>query len=278
VWARRDLFRLDTAGQPTVVAGVPPDGYSPDGQRWGNPLYDWERMADDGFGWWVARVQRALALADVFRIDHFRGFAGCWEIPADCPSAREGRWVPAPGHALFEAVEARLGRLPIVAEDLGLITPDVVELRERFGFPGMRIVQEAFQRDGLHDFLPHRHVPRALAYTSTHDSDTALGWWRGTSEAQRAFAADYLGIAPDRDGTALPWALLRATQTSVAALALAPMQDLLALDGAHRMNLPGSGEGHWGWRFEWARVPPALAGRLRRLAEVAGRTASPPPG
>ena len=275
VWARPDLYFLDEQHQPTVVAGCPPDGYSPDGQRWGNPLYRWDRMAAEGYGWWLARVRRALVQADIFRIDHFRGFAGYWEVPASCATAREGRWVPGPGAALFTAIEAALGQLPIVAEDLGSITPDVLVLRDAFGFPGMRIVQEAFGGDAHHPFLPHQHVPACLAYSSTHDSDTALGWWRSAPAAHRAFAADYLqaggegGTGPGND---VPMALVRAASRSVAALALFPLQDVLVLDGSHRMNLPGTDSGNWRWRFDWPMLAPQVAPALARLAWVTGRT------
>ena len=278
VWARPDLYFLDDSHQPTVVAGVPPDGFTPDGQRWGNPLYRWPRMAGDGFAWWVARVRRALAHADLFRIDHFRGFAGYWEVPADCPTAREGRWAPGPGKALFTTIEAAFadthGKLPIVAEDLGTITPDVIELRDRFGFPGMRIVQEAFGGDTSHPFLPHHFVPACLAYTSTHDSDTALGWWQGAPAAQRAFAADYLGLGDE----GIHQALMRAACTSVAYLALAPMQDVLGLDGSHRMNRPGTSTGNWSWRFDWTMVTESVAPRLARQAAVTGRLSPSLPG
>lgn len=276
VWTRPDLYFLDEQHQPTVVAGCPPDGYSPDGQRWGNPLYRWDRLAAEGYGWWVARVKRALAHADIFRIDHFRGFAGYWEVPASSPTARDGRWAPGPGVALFDAIEAALGPLPIVAEDLGTITPDVIALRDHFGFPGMRIVQEAFSGDAHHPFLPHMHVPACLAYSSTHDSDTALGWWQKAPPAHRAFAADYLqaggegGAGPGDD---VPMALVHAASCSVAALALFPLQDVLALDGSHRLNLPGSASGNWGWRFNWAMVGPQVAPALERLAKVTGRAA-----
>jgi len=276
VWARPDLYFLDEHHQPTVVAGCPPDGYSPDGQRWGNPLYRWQRLAAEGYGWWVARVKRALAHADIFRIDHFRGFAGYWEVPASSATAREGRWAPGPGVALFEAIETALGQLPIVAEDLGSITPDVIALRDHFGYPGMRIVQEAFSGDAHHPFLPHQHVPACLAYSSTHDSDTALGWWQNAPPAHRAFAADYLqagGEGGTGTGDDVPMALMRAASHSVAALALFPMQDVLALDGSHRLNLPGSASGNWGWRFSWPMVGPQVAPALARLAAVTGRAA-----
>jgi 4-alpha-glucanotransferase len=272
VWAQPHLFLMDAQHRLTHVAGVPPDGYAPEGQRWGNPLYHWEHMAAEGWRWWIERVRRALAHADLLRIDHFRGFAACWEVPASCPTAREGRWAPAPGHALFGAIEAALGRLPIVAEDLGLITPDVVALREAFGLPGMRIVQEAFSRDATHEFLPHHHVRDTLAYSSTHDNDTARGWWASTSEATRAFAREYLACGDDR---VLHWALMRATSQSVANLALFPLQDVLGLGSEHRMNFPGTAEGNWRWRFSWPMLEQApVQTWLRRVTEAAGRSAS----
>jgi 4-alpha-glucanotransferase len=270
-WARPELYFLDDQHQPTVVAGVPPDGFGPDGQRWGNPLYRWDRMAADGFAWWVARVQRALGHAHIFRIDHFRGFAGYWEVPASCPTAREGRWAPGPGKALFAAIESSLGPLPIVAEDLGTITPDVIELRNHFGFPGMRILQEAFSGDASHPFLPHHYINNGLAYTSTHDSDTAAGWWQTAPPAQRAFATDYLGLNPQCSGAALAQALVRTVCLSVANLALYPLQDVLGLDGKHRMNLPGTSQGNWAWRFEWDGVGASVAPNLARLAQLTGR-------
>jgi 4-alpha-glucanotransferase len=270
-WARPDLYFLDDQHQPTFVAGVPPDGFGPDGQRWGNPLYRWDCMAAEGYAWWVARVRRALTHADVFRIDHFRGFAAYWEVPASCPTARLGRWAPGPGKALFTAIEQALGRLPIVAEDLGLVTPDVIELREHFGFPGMRIIQEAFSGDASHPFLPHHFVANGLAYTSTHDSDTAHGWWRSAAVAHKAFAAAYLQISPDCDGPVLAAALVRVACLSVANLALFPMQDVLGLDGSHRMNLPGTAAGNWGWRFDWGMVGHEVAPALAQLAALGAR-------
>ncbi len=282
VWARPDLYFLDAQHQPTFVAGVPPDGFGPDGQRWGNPLYRWDRMAAEGFAWWIARVRRALAHADVFRVDHFRGFAGYWEVPASCPTARVGRWAPGPGKPLFAAIEAAFaathGKLPIVAEDLGTITPDVIELREHFGFPGMRIVQEAFGGweggNAGHPFLPHHHVRDCLAYSSTHDSDTGLGWWNTAPVATRAYAAEYLqagGPAGSGSGHDIPLALIRAASRSVAKLALFPMQDVLSLDGTHRMNLPGTCNGNWGWRFTWDMVGDDVAPTMARIAAATGR-------
>jgi 4-alpha-glucanotransferase len=273
-WARPDLFQLGDDGQPTAVAGVPPDGYSADGQRWGNPLYRWDRMAAEGFAWWRLRVQRLMAQTEVFRVDHFRGFAACWEVPASSPTAREGRWVGAPGQALFDALQQALGPLPLVAEDLGLITPDVVALREHFGWPGMRIVYEGFLGEGQRNFLPHHHVPNALAYTSTHDSDTVRGFWDGATPAQRALATAYLGLPQDPAlaADAVAWGVLRITWASVAQLALATAQDLLGADTRSRMNLPGTAAGNWGWRLpQPLQAGGALAQRLAALTLVTGR-------
>jgi 4-alpha-glucanotransferase len=277
VWSRPDLYFMDEHHALTVVAGVPPDGFGPDGQRWGNPLYRWDRMVAEGYAWWVARLKRALAQADLVRIDHFRGFAGYWEVPAACPTAREGRWAPGPGAPLFEAFRAALGHeLPIVAEDLGTITPDVIALRDGFDLPGMRIVQEAFGGWGdgspaasaMHPFLPHHHVPHALAYSSTHDSDTARGWWDGARPEVRAFAAEYLAC---NDAARIHWALIRATSQSVAKLALFPLQDVLGLGSEHRMNRPGTADGNWRWRFDWPMLHADAATWLARITLAAGR-------
>ncbi len=271
VWSRPDLYLMDEQHQLAFVAGVPPDGFGPDGQRWGNPLYRWDRMADEGFAWWVARVQRAFAHADILRIDHFRGFAGYWEVPASCPTAREGRWAPGPGKPLFAALEAALGRLPIVAEDLGTITPDVIELRDHFGFPGMRIVQEAFGGDAEHPFLPHHHVPACLAYSSTHDSNTAVGWWATANAQTRTFAREYLQCTDEQ----MHWALIRSTSQSVAQMALFPMQDVLGLDGSHRMNLPGTAQGNWSWRVQPQMLQLSWADALARITVASGRANLP---
>ncbi|MDE2094098.1 MAG: 4-alpha-glucanotransferase [Burkholderiales bacterium] len=266
-WARPDLYELDAEFQPTAVAGVPPDVFSETGQRWGNPLYRWDRMAAENYAWWTARVRRALAHADVFRIDHFRGFAAYWSVPASCPTAIEGRWVTGPGRALFDAIGGALGPLPIVAEDLGVITPDVVALRDGCGFPGMRILQFGFGGDATHEFLPHNYVPASVAYTGTHDNETVQGWWRNTPERERVFAASYLP-ATDRD---IHWAMIRAVCNSVARTAVFPMQDVLGLPGAHRMNLPGSTVGNWAWRFDWAMVGDEPSRVLGLITAASGR-------
>lgn len=268
-WARPDLYQLDDAGQPTVVAGVPPDFFSETGQRWGNPLYNWAAMAKDGYRWWVARVRRQLHLADVVRIDHFRGFVDYWEIPANAPTAMQGCWKPGPGEALFAALSAALGNLPIIAEDLGLITPEVSTLRKRTGFPGMRVLQFAFSGDAGNAFLPHNFEPNTVVYTGTHDNDTVPGWWNSCNAHERAFAAQYLDVQ-EGEGPEVHWAMLRAGSMSVARLALCQFQDVLGLDGMHRMNTPGT-MGCWSWRFKWQWVGPQAAERLARLTAASGR-------
>lgn len=267
-WARPDLYQLDPQGQPTAVAGCPPDAMAPTGQRWGNPLYRWDRMAKEDFAWWSDRVRRALGLADVFRIDHFRGFAGYYEIPASCPTAEEGRWVPGPGKALFDAIETALGPLPIVAEDLGLITPDVIELRDGCGFPGMAILQFAFGGDASDPFLPHHYRRNTVAYTGTHDNDTVRGWWNAASAHERHFAGSYLAAG----GHDIHWAMIRACANSVANFAVFPLQDVLGLDTAHRMNIPGTiGDHNWSWRFTWPMVGEEAKRVLGLITATSGR-------
>ncbi len=271
VWARPDLFELDARGRPTLVAGVPPDAFSDTGQRWGNPLYRWSAHAADGFAWWVQRIRRTFELVDVVRIDHFRGFAAHWEIPATEATAIHGRWVPGPGEALFKAIARELGPLPIIAEDLGVITPDVVALRKKFAFPGMRILQFAFDGGSGNAYLPHNHDVDAVVYTGTHDNDTTQGWWASLSEDQRHRVRDYLGV----DGREIHWDLIRAACASVADTAVHPMQDVLGLSGEHRMNWPGKGEGYWQWRFAWSQVRPEHAQRLAHLTRLYRRDGTP---
>jgi 4-alpha-glucanotransferase len=267
VWAQREFFDLDAAGQPRVVAGVPPDYFSASGQRWGNPLYNWKRLQADGFRWWVERLRTQLALFDLVRIDHFRGFEACWQIPADEDTAINGRWVPAPGKALFRALKKELGALPVVAEDLGLITPAVHQLREQFGFPGMRILQFAFDGGADNPYLPHNHTVNSVAYTGTHDNDTTVAWFENLPVEQQCTVLNYLG----HPGEPMPWPLIRAAFASVARLAILPMQDILQAGPGHRMNLPGSNIGNWQWRFGWEQVVPGLSARLRSLTQCYGR-------
>jgi 4-alpha-glucanotransferase len=273
VWANPHLFQLDRSGRCSAVAGCPPDMFSETGQRWGNPLYDWEAMARDGFAWWVARLRQALRQADVVRIDHFRGFEAYWRIPARSATAKSGKWTKAPGHALFARLKRELKSLPFIAEDLGVITPEVERLRDAFQLPGMRVLQFAFDgSDNVH--VPHHHVRNAVAYTGTHDNDTTVGWYRSLGKPERARVKAYLpGITSDRDAAR---AVLRATWASVANLAIAPMQDVLGLDSRARMNTPGTMNGNWAWRLTPEALSPRALAELAELTATYGRWTSRP--
>ncbi len=265
-WSRAELYQLDDNFEQAVVAGVPPDFFSNTGQRWGNPLYDWDAMARDGYAWWIARVRRQLALADIIRIDHFRGFAAYWEIAASSETAVDGRWVPGPGPALFEALRAALGELPVIAEDLGVITEDVEQLRDQFELPGMKVLQFGFGGTAEHAYLPHNYRRNCVVYTGTHDNDTIRGWYASASERERTFAREYLNC----DEGNLPWSMIRAASASVAKYAIYSMQDLLGLGSEHRMNRPGE-TGHWAWRFSWDMIGPEPARWLGRVSAAHGR-------
>jgi 4-alpha-glucanotransferase len=266
VWANRELFQLDADGEPTVVAGVPPDYFSDTGQRWGNPLYRWDLLRQEHYRWWVARIRAALRFADIIRIDHFRGFAAYWEVPASEPTAIHGRWMPGPGRALFDAIRDALGDVPLVAEDLGFITPEVHELRHNIGIPGMKILQFAFgQVNSAH--LPHCYEPDTVVYTGTHDNDTARGWFESTSDEERDMALAYLGAGREE----IEWAMIRAAYTSVARTAIVPLQDILGIGTEARMNRPGDSNDNWAWRFEAGALTRDRADRLRKLAEISGR-------
>jgi 4-alpha-glucanotransferase len=268
VWAHRRLFALDDAGRPSALAGVPPDYFSADGQLWGHPLYRWDVLAEEGYDWWIERVRMNLRLADLVRIDHFRGFAAYWEVPAGAKTAREGRWVNGPGLMLFLAIRHALGDVPIVAEDLGLLTDDVRRLVETLGLPGMKVLQFAFgETDSEH--LPHRYIPNLVVYTATHDNDTATGWFAALDSDSRERLFDYLGS----DGHDVAWDLVRAAFTSVADRAIAPLQDLLGLGPEARMNTPGQAVTNWSWRISSGALSPERAARLRRLAVLTGRVA-----
>lgn len=267
VWATPHYFDLLPNGLPRVVAGVPPDYFSATGQRWGNPLYRWDMLQKDGFSFWIERIRMQLKLFDVVRIDHFRGFEAYWEIPAEDPVAINGRWVKAPGEALFETLFATFGDLPLVAEDLGIITPEVEQLRQRFQLPGMKILQFAFSGESQNPYLPCNHTPDSVVYTGTHDNDTTCGWYHGLSDRERSYLYEILGY-PRED---IPWVLIRAAFASVAHWAIIPMQDLLALGSEQRMNRPGTTAGNWRWRFHWQQVPGDLAGRLHHLIALYGR-------
>ena len=271
VWARQELFELDERGTPTVVAGVPPDAFTSDGQRWGNPLYRWSAHTKERFAWWVERIRRTFELVDVVRIDHFRGFASYWEIAANEPTAIHGRWLPSPGEALFKAVARALGPVPIIAEDLGIITPDVVALRKKFAFPGMRILQFAFGGGNGNPYLPHNHEVDSVVYTGTHDNDTTVGWWAAASPQLQQHVRDVLATP----ATEIHWDLIRCACASVADTALYPLQDVLGLGSEHRMNYPGRGEGFWEWRFSWDQVRPEHAQRLAHLCRIYRRDGTP---
>ena len=277
-WRNQKLFKLNDDGLPNVVAGVPPDYFSVTGQLWGNPIYDWEAMRAGGFRWWIERVKQTLKTVDVVRIDHFRGFAATWEVPGGDSTAENGRWVDVPGSDLFTALKNELGDLPFWAEDLGVITPDVEGLRDGFGFPGMRILQFAFGGDAKNRDLPHNYIENCVAYTGTHDNDTTVGWWnsqpgagstRDASEIGRehAFCMKYLAT----DGSEIQWNFIRAVWSSVAATAIAPLQDLLGLGTEGRMNLPASNSGNWLWRFKDGDITEEILLLLRELTEVYGR-------
>ncbi|HEX6095254.1 MAG TPA: 4-alpha-glucanotransferase [Thermoanaerobaculia bacterium] len=267
VWANRELFHLGADGQPAVVAGVPPDYFSKTGQRWGNPLYRWDAMKETGFRWWIARVRTNLRFADIIRLDHFRGFAAYWEIPASEPTAVLGRWMPGPGLALFDAIRNALGELPLIAEDLGFITEDVHELRRATGLPGMKILQFGFgQDDSPH--LPHRFEPQTVAYTGTHDNDTARGWFEQADSDEKERALAYLGCA---NADEVPWGLIRAAYTSVAETAIVPVQDILGLGSDARMNTPGKDIDNWSWRLQSGALTREHSERLRQLGVISGR-------
>jgi 4-alpha-glucanotransferase len=278
VWTNPDQFKLDKNGRPLVVAGVPPDYFSSTGQLWGNPLYNWERMEADGFKWWIERVRATLSVVDIARVDHFRGFAACWEIPGGDKTAERGQWVEAPGRELFTAIRKTLGELPIIAEDLGVITPDVVALRDDFGFPGMRILQFGFGGDTKNIDLPHNYVANVVAYTGTHDNDTTVGWFESVAgegstrtakqiERERQFCLDYL----NSDGAEIHWDFIRAVLASVANTAIVPLQDVLGLGTEARMNLPNSTEGNWSWRYRAGALNDTIATRLKQLTTLYGR-------
>jgi 4-alpha-glucanotransferase len=278
-WANQELFYLEADGRPTVVAGVPPDYFSATGQRWGNPLYRWDLMAHGGYAWWIKRFQAMLTLFDIIRIDHFRGFESYWEIPANEPTAVNGRWVPGPRGAFFEAMRNAFGGLPLIAEDLGLITPEVAALRTQFEMPGMRILQFAFGGDSTNAFLPHNYESNTVVYTGTHDNETMMGWFHradtagttGDAESvhrERDYARRYANIYRDDEAH---WDFIRLAWSSVADIAITPMQDLLGLGNEARMNFPSSEGGNWTWRLRPNQVSEDTVRRLTDLTIIYGR-------
>jgi 4-alpha-glucanotransferase len=267
VWANPDLFHLDEEGLPTVVAGVPPDYFSATGQLWGNPIYNWEKLRQTGYAWWLERLRSTLQQVDLVRLDHFRGFEAYWAIPAGMPTAEIGEWVKAPGEDFLETVRRTIGKLPFIAEDLGIITPEVEALRDRFRLPGMRILQFAFGGAPEARFLPHNYERNTVVYTGTHDNDTTRGWYANLPDAEAHFMRRYLA----RDGRDVALDLIRAAWSSVADYALAPLQDLLDLGSEARMNLPGRPSGNWCWRFAEGQLTEDIIERLADMTELYGR-------
>jgi 4-alpha-glucanotransferase len=279
VWVHRRYFQLDAGGNPTVVSGVPPDYFSETGQLWGNPIYRWDALAEDGYEWWLDRFRATFAMVDMIRLDHFRGFEAYWEVPATESTAVNGRWVKGPGSALFQTAREKLGELPFVAENLGVITPEVEAIREQFGFPGMAVLQFAFGTDAqAPTFRPHNYPRQVVAYTGTHDNDTTVGWWssKGSGDSTRSgedilrerdFAMRYLNT----DGREMHWTFIRAVEASVADTVLIPLQDVLGLGNEARMNRPATTGGNWRWRYPPGALKPELAQRLREMAQLYGR-------
>ncbi len=279
VWAHQDLFRLDAHGHPTAVAGVPPDYFSATGQLWGNPVYRWDVAADSGYGWWIDRFRTSFQLFDIARLDHFRGFEAYWEVPVDAITAASGKWSKGPGAKFFQALQDELGELPIVAENLGVITGEVEAIRKQFGFPGMSLLQFAFGTDPQgSSFRPHNYPRELVAYTGGHDNDTTVGWWSSSGagdstrtpedvQKEREFARSYLGL----ENEAINWALIRAVLASVADMAIIPLQDVLGLGSEARMNLPGSVSGNWKWRYQPSALTNEITQRLKMLTMLYDR-------
>ena len=270
VWTHPEIFELDELRKPIRVSGVPPDYFSATGQLWGNPLYKWSLLEERGFDWWVARIRRSLALYDAIRLDHFRGFEAYWSVAATETTAINGSWVKAPGQALFQRLRDVFGELPFIAEDLGIITPEVDELREHFGMPGMRILQFGFGDRGGHVYLPHKFVPNTVVYTGTHDNNTTLGWWvDDLHDAERTNVQAYLGpINPEHE---IVWSMIRSAAASVATLCIFPLQDILELGTPARMNRPAAAEGNWAWRYQMGALRPDHASRLATMMEMTDR-------
>jgi 4-alpha-glucanotransferase len=268
VWTHPEIFRLNEDLSPEVVAGVPPDAFSATGQRWGNPLYNWEELKTRGYDWWIERMRWATQMCDIIRLDHFRGFEACWEIPARDTTAENGHWVPGPNFDLFRALKSELGKLPFIAEDLGFITPEVHVLRKKLDVPGMKVMQFGFGDRGAHIYLPQRFTADSVVYTGTHDNDTTVGWWNNSaSEYEKACATDYFGHMHD----GVHWAFIRAAFASVATFAVVPVQDVLGLDSDARMNVPSQPGGNWSWRASRGALTAELAEKLARLTDVTDR-------
>ena len=270
VWCKREMFLLDDNGRPTSVAGVPPDYFSSTGQLWGNPLYDWALLKKEGYAWWIERFRHMFSMFDTVRIDHFRGFEAAWHVPANEKTAERGVWVKGPGKEFFDVIGSILGKLSIIAEDLGVITPDVEELRDHCGFPGMKILQFSFDSGPGNPYLPHNHVKKCVVYTGTHDNNTTRGWYDDLSFERRQGVREYIGCTGDD----IVEGMLRIAFMSVADTVVVPFQDLLGLPADARMNIPGTASGNWGWRFSWSMIPRCLAPALREMVGRYGRLRS----
>ena len=268
VWTNQREFKLDDAGRTVEVAGVPPDPFSATGQIWGNPVYDWKVMRDNDYQWWVDRIRVMLDTVDIVRIDHFRGFAAAWVVPANADSAVSGHWERSPGGDVFATIQRELGDVPIIIEDLGVITPDVVSLREALGFPGMKVLQFAFENDPANMYLPHNYDAHSVVYSATHDNQTSVGWFHSRGEEERRAVQAYLG----RDGSDIAWELIRTALASISNTAIVPMQDVLRLGDEARMNIPGQAAGNWSWRMTWDQMDRGLAYGLRELTMIYGRS------
>ncbi len=274
VWANRDIFKLDSETfDPAFIAGVPPDYFSATGQLWGNPVYNWEELEKTNFAWWIDRFKATLQYVDFVRVDHFRGFEAYWQVPAGEETAINGEWLKAPGKELFETLRSALGEMPpILAEDLGIITKEVEELRDRFNFPGMRILMFAFSEDATNTHLPHNYVPNSVVYSGTHDNDTAIGWWGKANHKEKQFLAQYLGYSSPENIQEINWILIRTALASVAKLAIIPLQDILGLDNRARMNDPSKIPGNWRWRYESSDLlTEELSDRLLQLTQIYNR-------
>ncbi|MFZ4520317.1 MAG: 4-alpha-glucanotransferase [Bacteroidales bacterium] len=267
-WANPEIFEFDSNLNPIQVGGVPPDYFSETGQLWGNPLFRWDVLKETNYRWWIDRIRTSLFLYDIIRIDHFRGFAAYWAVPYSEKTAINGRWIPCPGKEFFNALQVEFGDLPIIAEDLGVITPDVEELRDGFGLPGMKILQFAFDSSEANDYIPHNYVKNCIVYTGTHDNDTVVGWFNSASPEDRKYVLDYLNTS-DHD---IHWSFVRLAWSSVAYTAIVPMQDLLGLDTSARMNLPGTTQNNWKWRVDEGAFSPEMAAKLAHLTTLYGRT------
>jgi 4-alpha-glucanotransferase len=275
VWSSPDLFQLqpDTL-EPAYIAGVPPDYFSETGQLWGNPVYNWDKMQETGFSWWIDRFRATLHYADLVRIDHFRGFEAYWRVPGGETTAINGEWVTAPGHEFFQKLRDTLGYLPVLAEDLGTITPAVEEMRDRYGFPGMKILQFAFgDNDGTNPYLPYNHPHNAVVYPGTHDNDTAIGWWTSLGTAEKQRVTYFLGYDRPEEVKEIHWELIRVALSSPANLAILPLQDLLGLDSQARMNDPAINEGNWRWHYPFSHLlAPEISQRLLKLTQIYRRS------